>query len=113
MVDTAFLNAGADGAAVNLEGAWFALHDDDTAGSQVSAERLQPVYDPAVGGVADIAATLSFTGAASADCTHVGVWTDPAAGSFRGARPLTGDQTFSADGTYDLESAEIPATLGP
>lgn len=110
MSDTTLLNAAADAAATNLEGAWFAIGDGATSGDQVSNERLQPTYDPAAGGVAALAATLSFTGTGSAAVSHLQVWTAQTVGSLRFAVALSGDLAFNAEGDLDLTAAPVTVT---
>lgn len=107
MTDTTLLNAAADGAAGDLESAWFSIHDGSSSGDEVSNERLQPTYDSASGGSADLASTLSFTGSASATVSHLGVWDAETNGSLRFTVSLSGDLSFNAEGDLDLVSAEI------
>ena len=67
----------------------------------------------------DMVATvdLPFTGgAASGPATHAGFWSSagsgspPTGGTFYGAYPLTGDQTFNAAGEYTVTGINIPGT---
>lgn len=110
MSDTTLLNAAADGAAADLEGAFFAIHDGATSADQVSNERLTPAYDVAAGGVAALTATLSFTGTPSAVVSHLGVWTLASGGVFRFAVALAGDLAFNAAGQLDLTAAPVTVT---
>jgi hypothetical protein len=110
MSDPTLLNAAADAAAANLAGAWFAIHDGDTSGDQVSNERLQPTYDSAVAGVAALGAALDFTGTGSATVSHLGVWDDESTGNLRFAVELSGDPTFNAEGDISLTAAPITIT---
>lgn len=110
-VDAPLLNAAADAAGLNLEGAWFAIHNPTgTSGDQVSTQRLQPTYGAAAAGVAALSATLSFTGTGSAAVSHLGVWTAQTAGTFRFAVALAGDTAFNAAGDLDLTAAPITVT---
>jgi hypothetical protein len=108
--DATLLNAAADAAATNLEGAWFAIQDGATSADQVSTQRLQPAYGAAAGGVAALSATLSFTGPGSAPVSHLGVWTLATGGSFRFAVALAGDLAFNAAGDLDLTAAPVTLT---
>jgi hypothetical protein len=110
MSDTTLLNAVADAAGLNLEGAWFAIQDGATSADQASNERLQPAYTAASGGVAALTSTLSFTGTGSAVVSHLGVWTAETAGTFRFAVALAGDLAFNAAGDLNLTAAPITAT---
>src|SRR5690606_31808709 len=107
MSDETLLNAAADGAAADLESAWFSIHDGATSGDEVSNERLQPSYGSASSGAADPSAPLSSTGTPQAAVSRLGVWTAETAGSFRFAVALSGDLAFNAEGDLDLASAEI------
>lgn len=113
MSDVQLRNAAADGAAADLEGAtsWYAIGDGDTGGDQVSTQRLQPSYDAASGGNADLTAALSFTSPSGSEAvTHLLVFDAQSAGSLRFARPLSGDLSFNAAGELDLTSAQIQVT---
>ncbi|PXY33566.1 hypothetical protein BAY59_10820 [Prauserella coralliicola] len=107
MSDETLRNAAADAGAVNLEGAWFAIHDGATALDQVSSERLQPAYDVAVGSEAALTAPLPFTGPASAAASHLGVWDAQTNGNLRFVRPLSGDLAFNAAGELTLAAAPV------
>lgn len=109
MSDDTLRVAAADGAATDLEtGAWYAIHSDATAGTQVSNERIQPTYNAASGtGVAALTATLSFTGPASQAATHLGVWDAVSTGNFRFSVPLSGDLAFNAAGELQLTAANV------
>lgn len=109
--ETPVLNAAADGA-VAIAG-FAAVHDGATAGDQVSNERIAIGYDPAVGGIAasgDV--PLAFTGTPGGPATHLGVWSLIAGGTFRGAVALVGDQTFNADGEYNVTAVTTTAVNG-
>jgi hypothetical protein len=109
MSDPTLRNAAADGAAVNLEAAFFSIHNGATSGDQVSNQRLAPAYTTAAGSVAALTSTLSFTGTGSSAVSHLGVWTTigPTGGTFRFAVALAGDSTFNAAGDLDLTAAPI------
>lgn len=110
MSDPILLNSAADGAGTDLSAAWFAIHTGTLAGDETSTTRFSPTYGAAAGGVADITATLSFTGPASGSATHLGVWDSETVGTFRFAVALSGDQAFNAAGELDLTSAAITVT---
>jgi len=103
-------NAAAQAAMVAM-----AIHtaQPDAAGSnQSTAARQTITWVTAANG--DIIATvdLNFTGgAASGPATHVGFWSQTAAGgTFYGWLPLTGDQTFNAAGEYTCTGVTITGT---
>lgn len=56
------------------------------------------------GGVVTVPSTSFTGGAASGPCTWVSVWHS---GTYRGAWPLTGDQTFNASGNYTVTAITI------
>lgn len=112
MADVTARDAAADGAATNLTGAWYALHNGGTDADQVSNERLAPAYDPATGGVAALSAPLSFTGPGSQAVSHLGVWTASTGGTFRFAVALAGDLAFNAAGDLDVTAAPVTVTTG-
>jgi hypothetical protein len=109
MSDPTLRNAAADGAAVNLEAAFFAIQDGDTSADQTSDQRLAPDYATASGSVAALVSTLSFTGTGSQAVSHLGVWTTigPTGGTFRFAVALAGDLAYNAAGELDLTAAPI------
>lgn len=108
MSDATLRTVAADAAAVNLEGAWFAIGSDAT--TQVSNERLQPAYDAAAAGTAALSATLSFTGTGEQAVSHLLVYTLETGGSLRFARPLSGDLAFNAAGDLNLTAAPVVVT---
>jgi hypothetical protein len=110
--DTTLLNAAADAAGLNLEGAFFAIQDGNTNADQTSDQRLAPDYNAASGGVAALAATLSFTGPSSEAVSHLGVWDTigPTGGNLRFAVDLVGDLFYNSAGDLDLTAAPITVT---
>ena len=114
-------------ATLNLVGTYLAglithaeLHSADpgAAGTanQTTAPRGAIAFNVDADGDLTITATESFTGgAASGACTFVSLWGGAGAatkgtGTFRGAYPLTGDQTFNAAGEYDVTGLTINVT---
>jgi hypothetical protein len=110
MTDTPLLNTAADAVGDELETLFYAIQDGDTGADQVSNERLQPTYDAAAGGVAALAATLSFTGTGSQAVSHLGVYGDLAGATFRFAEALTGDLAFNANGDLNLTVCPVNVT---
>lgn len=105
----AVLDAANDGATAVL--AWAAIHGDATSGSQTSNERIEITWDPSTGAVAVADnVPLEFTGGPSDPATHLGVWSAQTEGTFRGAAPLSGDQTFNAAGEYAVTAITLTAT---
>ena len=73
-----------------------------------TAARQQIAWDTASGGDISMTGTEAFTGgAASGACTYVSLWSAATNGTFYGAFPLTGDQTFNASGEYTLNDITI------
>lgn len=108
-LENAVLAAGVNGAVTVL--GFGAIHSAATSGSQVSNERIAIGWDPAVGVVAasgDV--PLAFTGTPGGPATHFGLWSASTAGTFRGAVPLSGDQTFNAGGAYNVTAVTLTGT---
>jgi hypothetical protein len=92
-----------------------ALHtaQPDASGSnQSAAARKAITWVAAANGDIVMTADLAFTGGASnGACTHIGFWSQLAAGgTFYGWLPLTGDQTFNAAGEYTVTGVTITGT---
>lgn len=85
---------------------------DGSGSNQSAAARKQITWETAANGDMVATADLAFTGgAANGAATHVGFWSQLAAGgTFYGWLPLTGDQTFNAAGEYTLTGISIPGT---
>lgn len=83
--------------------------DPGTSGTNESTAGRQAIaWDTAANGDLTLNGTEAFTGgAASGACTYVGLWSASTGGTFYGGFPLTGDQTFSATGTYTLSEITI------
>lgn len=80
---------------------------DPTAGSgttNLTTAADQTVACTSSGGVVTVPSTNFTGGAASGACTWVSVW---AGTTYRGAWPLTGDQTFNASGNYTVTGITI------
>src|SRR5690554_4359343 len=110
MVDQQLRTSAADGAAADLETAWYAIHNGTTSGDQVSNERLQPSYDPASGGEASLSSELLFTGPPGQAVSHLGVWDAQSGGTLRFVTPLSGDLAFNTSGELRLDAASITVT---
>ncbi|HLU96897.1 MAG TPA: hypothetical protein VKZ89_08680 [Thermobifida alba] len=113
-VTDAVLNAAADGATTLL--AYASIHTDDpstTGANEVTGggyARQEITWNPATGAVATADGTLSFSGPANEDATHLGFWSAAESGTFRGAVALTGDQTFNSEGEYNVTSVTVTAS---
>lgn len=84
-----------------------AIGDGPTAADQVSDARQLITSTVTAGVVTAGGVPLAFTGANNADATHVLLFSAATAGTFYGFKALTGDQTFSADGDYQLTALTI------
>lgn len=107
----AVVNASVDGGTAVM--AWGALHEDATAGSQVSNERVAITWGSAASGVAvSTAVPLAFTGTAAGRTElYFGVWDqDQPGGTFRGSVQLVGDQDFNASGNYSVTAVTYTGT---
>lgn len=113
-LNTAALNEAADGVTAVL--AFASIHTaapDATGSNEVTGGGYarQPVtWDPAAGGIATADGTLSFSGPANEDATHLGVWSLATGGTFYGSDALSGDVTFNAAGEYEVTSLTVTAT---
>jgi hypothetical protein len=91
--------------------AHLSLHSGDpgaTGANATSAGRQPATWSAAANGDLILSAAKNFTGgAAGGAVTWVGLWSAATGGTFRGAFPLTGDQTFNAAGEYTLNSLVI------
>lgn len=65
------------------------------------------IFGAPTGGVGSLTGTLTFAGPASSAVTHIGFWSAVTAGTFRGAKALTGDQTFNAAGEYEVTAVTV------
>ena len=106
------LNIGA--AAMQAAATHMSIHTaaPDGSGSNASAAARKPItWITAANG--DMVATvdLAFTGGtASGPATHAGFWSALTSGTWYGAYPLTGDQTFNAAGEYNVTGITITGT---
>jgi hypothetical protein len=64
----------------------------------------QTVTSTSLNGVVTVPSTSFTGGAASGACTWVSLWSGT---TYRGAYPLTGDQTFNTAGEYIVDSVTI------
>lgn len=85
-----------------------AAPNNDTGTNASTAGRVAHAA-AAASGSGDLTITnKNFTGgAASGPATHVGFWTAATGGTFGGAFPISGDQTFNAAGEYTITSLTI------
>lgn len=106
--DTA-LNLMAEALAAAATHASLHTADPGTAGTNETTAARQPIaWDAAANGDLTLTGTEAFTGgAANGACTHVGLWSAVTGGTFYGGFPLTGDQTFNANGEYTLNDITI------
>lgn len=110
-LQTAVLNAANDAATAIM--AWAAVHSDATSGSQTSTTRIAVTWGSSASAVSTSAGVpLAFTGTPGAAATHLGLWSASTAGTFRGSRALTGDQTFNAAGNYSVTAVTLTGTSG-
>lgn len=82
----------------------------DATGSNQSAAGRQVIdwVSPPTGGDMVLETALNFTGgAASGPATHLGFWSASTGGTYYGAYPLTGDQTFNAAGEYTVTAGTV------
>lgn len=115
-VETAVLNAAADGATALL--AYASLHSSNpggtgtaelTGGSPAYA-RQAVTWDPATGAVAAISGTETFNVAAGSTVAYVGLWSAVTGGTWRGSGALTASESFAGQGTYVLTALTVTAS---
>lgn len=101
------LNLAADGVAAGA--LWGSLHDDTPSpggSNEVSGggySRVAINWDSADGGVVELDnGPLAFSGPASTEVTHFGLWTSDEGGQFLGSEALTGDLSFNASGELNV-----------
>lgn len=84
------------------------LHTADPTASNGTANLTtaadQNVVCTATNGVVTAPSTAFTGGTASGPCTWVSVWSGT---TYRGAYPLTGDQTFNSSGAYTVTGVTI------
>lgn len=103
----------AAGQAAATHAGLFTAEPNAAGTTNVATSARQPItWVTAANGDMVITADAAFTGgAASGPCTHVGLWSQLAAGgTFYGYFALTGDQTFNAAGEYTLTGVTITGT---
>lgn len=107
-------NAGVD-AMTDLMG-WASLHDDTpgTTGANEltggSYARKQVTWGSASGGVASLVGTLpTFDVPGGSTVAYVGLFSAEEGGTFRAFAQVT-SETFSGDGTYEVESGSLTLT---
>lgn len=99
--------------AVATHAGLFTAEPNAAGTTNVAASARQAItWVTAANGDMVVTADAAFTGgAASGACTHVGLWSQLAAGgTFYGYFALTGDQTFNAAGEYTLTGITITGT---
>ena len=93
-----------------------ALHSADpgpTGLNETSAARVPALWSPASnGGRLMIIDKVFSGGAALGPVTHVGLWSAPTGGIFYGSGLLAGDQTFNANGVYNITNVVVNGTSG-
>lgn len=101
---TALLNDG------NEAVVWAAIGDGTADTDEVSAQRIQLTLGAPVSGVITVSnVPLEFTGTPSSAATHILFFDQesPTGDTFYGFKALTGDQTFNADGEYNVTALTI------
>jgi hypothetical protein len=86
---------------------WVAIGSGATSGDQTSAARVQLASSVASGVITATGVPYAFTGTPGAGATHALFFTAATAGTFLGFDALTGDQTFNADGEYEITALTI------
>jgi hypothetical protein len=86
---------------------WVAIGSGATSGDQTSAARVQLASSVASGVITATGVPYAFTGTPGAGATHALFFTASTAGTFLGFDALTGDQTFNADGEYEITALTI------
>ena len=86
---------------------WVAIGDGPTSGDQTSSARVQLASSVAGGVITATGVPYSFTGTPGDGATHALLYSASTAGTFYGFDALSGDQTFNADGDYDLTALTI------
>lgn len=110
-LQTAVLNTAVDAATAIM--GFAAIHSSDASGTQVSNERVAVGWGVAASAVGTSAnVPLAFTGTPNGPATHLGLWSASSGGTYRGAKALTGDQTFNAAGEYNVTALTLTGTSG-
>lgn len=86
---------------------YVAIGDGPTAADQASNERRQVTSSVASGIITATGVPYSYTGTANAAATHALLFSASTGGTFYGYDALSGDQAFSAEGTYQLTALTI------
>lgn len=114
-LQNAVLDGAVDGATALL--AFMSLHTADPGGTGASEvagggyTRIAVSWDPSSGGIAALSGTpITFSGPAGGPATYVGLWSAISGGTWRGGAALTGDQTFNAAGSYNVNAATVTIT---
>lgn len=92
---------------------WAAIGDGTADTDEVSNQRVQLTLGAPSGGVITVGnVPLAFTGTPSSAATHVLFFNQesPSGDTFYGFKALTGDQTFNADGEYNITALTLTGT---
>lgn len=84
-----------------------AIGSGPTAADQVSDQRVAVASTVASGVITATGVPYAFTGTNNGPATHVLLFSASNGGTFYGFKTLTGDQTFSAEGDYQLTALTI------
>ena|SRR5262245_24403040 len=83
---------------------------NEVSGGSPAYARIPIVWDPASGQVLGLNAPLVFNVPASTTVAYVGIWSALTGGTFRGSDQLSSSETFTAHGTYTLDSLNVTAS---
>lgn len=115
-LSTAGKNSAANGAASNV--GYVSLHTADpgtTGASEVTGgtpayARKAVAWSSAAGGVAAIAAGVTFDVPGATTISYVGLWSTATGGTYYGSAPLSAAETYGGQGTYNLTALTITIT---
>lgn len=106
------LNIGA--AAMQAAAAYMAIHTalPNASGSNPATSARQAItWVTAANGDMIATVDVAFTGGASGGpAQYAGFWSAASGGTYYGAYPLTGDQTFNAAGEYTVTGINVTGT---
>lgn len=111
----AVLNAAADGATAVL--GYASLHSaspgatgaNELTGGTPAYARKAVTWDSATGKIAAMDAALTFDVPAGSTVAYVGLWSAVSAGTWRGGEQLSASESYTAQGTYELEALTVTA----
>jgi len=86
---------------------WVGIGSGQTSGDQTSAQRRQITFTVSGGVLTDSAVPHAFTGTPGAGATNALLFSASTAGTFYGYDGLTGDQSFNANGDYNLTALTV------